>query len=487
MTRSIFPCLLVTILLGLSAMAMAGERDQLPLGHPDFYPSPRHPIGWRGDGNGAFPGATVVATFGDGVPKQGEAIVIHHGKPVKAQKPYIDWNTAKPTNIAWKFPLPGFTMSQPIIVGDRAIQTCEPRTILCIDMKTGKELWRRELDPFAMIGVTGKEREEALLLESTGWTLLAIKDNLFGNYTRLPEVVTPEVRKNLLEQIGRIRSVLDQAAPVFPEMAKAPLEGLDKAEAMLKDDQVVYTKDNKDPNKGAIIGAICGAYQPFLKSFHERYKFHATCHWYSWVGWTWPTPVCDGTWLYVHMCQGQVARISLADGSIGWFRRLHEIPKNYKQPNPRSPLLHDGIMIVSATPGGGIYGLDAETGKELWLYKEVGQENKGDGFHLGGICGTAPTLVHLPGGRTLVAVVEAPEKKMAKIHLLDAKTGKQVGYFEGKYTAPNDPGPSLMSEGDILADPYHGLVLKITADGDRFAMKELWTHTSSWWQRPRPA
>ena len=29
-----------------------------PLGSPDFYPSPEHPVGWRGDGSGRFPGAT---------------------------------------------------------------------------------------------------------------------------------------------------------------------------------------------------------------------------------------------------------------------------------------------------------------------------------------------------------------------------------------------------------------------------------------------
>src|SRR3954464_4676377 len=32
--------------------------DTAPLGSPDFYPSPKHPVGWRGDGSGRFPGAT---------------------------------------------------------------------------------------------------------------------------------------------------------------------------------------------------------------------------------------------------------------------------------------------------------------------------------------------------------------------------------------------------------------------------------------------
>ena len=76
-------------------------------------------------------------------------------------KPYVDFEVGGRKNILWKIPLPGLTQSQPIVVGDRVIQTCEPRTILCLDLRSGKEIWRRELDPFAMIGVTGKDREEA--------------------------------------------------------------------------------------------------------------------------------------------------------------------------------------------------------------------------------------------------------------------------------------------------------------------------------------
>ena len=65
---------------------------------------------------------------------------------------------------------------------------------------------------------------------------------------------------------------------------------------------------------------------------------------------------------------------------------------------------------------------------------------------------------------------------MAKIHLVDLKTGRQLAYYQAKRGAPNDPGPSLMSSGDILLDPYHGLALKIIEDGDKLTMKEHWTH-----------
>ena len=38
--------------------------DKAPLGSPEFYPSPAHPVGWRGDGTGQFPGATPPISRG---------------------------------------------------------------------------------------------------------------------------------------------------------------------------------------------------------------------------------------------------------------------------------------------------------------------------------------------------------------------------------------------------------------------------------------
>lgn len=36
----------------------SGSSDKALLGAPGFYPSPEHPVGWRGDGTGNYPGAT---------------------------------------------------------------------------------------------------------------------------------------------------------------------------------------------------------------------------------------------------------------------------------------------------------------------------------------------------------------------------------------------------------------------------------------------
>ena len=79
-------------------------------------------------------------------------------------------------NIGWKTEMPGPGASSPIIVGDKAFVTCYSgygldqqspgeienlmRHLVCVDLKTGKKLWQKDLkatmpeDPYTGIGVT---------------------------------------------------------------------------------------------------------------------------------------------------------------------------------------------------------------------------------------------------------------------------------------------------------------------------------------------
>ena len=56
----------LSVLLILTNLASAAEPTEIPPGHKDFYPSPQHPVGFRGDGNGYFPGATPVTEWSEG-------------------------------------------------------------------------------------------------------------------------------------------------------------------------------------------------------------------------------------------------------------------------------------------------------------------------------------------------------------------------------------------------------------------------------------
>ncbi len=105
---------IVLALLGAATSAL-GEA---PLGHRDFYPSSERPIGLRGDGTGAWPGATPVAF----------------------------WNAATGSNIVWKTAMPGPSFSQPIVVGDKVFMLADPNWLLCLSALDGKILWQRAVD-----------------------------------------------------------------------------------------------------------------------------------------------------------------------------------------------------------------------------------------------------------------------------------------------------------------------------------------------------
>ncbi|MEM7784493.1 MAG: PQQ-binding-like beta-propeller repeat protein [Planctomycetota bacterium] len=70
------------------------------------------------------------------------------GKSVSQAKPPVVFDAN--TNIAFKTPMPGKGASGPIVIGDRVIVTCssgenqDQLQTVCVDAKTGKELWKQE-------------------------------------------------------------------------------------------------------------------------------------------------------------------------------------------------------------------------------------------------------------------------------------------------------------------------------------------------------
>jgi outer membrane protein assembly factor BamB len=112
--------------------APAKGSDKVPLGSPDFYPSATHPVGWRGDGTGQFPGATPPTIWSRGT--NGER-----------------------KNILWETKLPCYSWATPIVVGDKVITRSEPYDLICLDKYSGKILWIRSHPPF--VAVTAEEKK----------------------------------------------------------------------------------------------------------------------------------------------------------------------------------------------------------------------------------------------------------------------------------------------------------------------------------------
>ena len=92
---SLIICLPLALLNCMAADVPAVVPQGPQLGSADFYPSPEHPVGWRGDGTGCYPAAHPPTTW----------------SRTQSGTGY------RTTNIAWATPLPGTGVSCPIIVG----------------------------------------------------------------------------------------------------------------------------------------------------------------------------------------------------------------------------------------------------------------------------------------------------------------------------------------------------------------------------------
>ena len=67
---------------------------------------------WRNGGNGLYPESTAP----------------------------LEWNDE--SNILWKVDTPVKGNAAPIIIGHKLFYTAEPADLICVDARTGKELWR---------------------------------------------------------------------------------------------------------------------------------------------------------------------------------------------------------------------------------------------------------------------------------------------------------------------------------------------------------
>ena len=128
-------------------------------GGRDFYPSPEHPVGFRGDGNGYFPGATPVTEWQEGTLAVQKAPAGSRAKDVT----YVaDEKGGK--NIVWKTEMPAWVNSEPIVVGDRIFTCGEPNLLICADANTGKVLWSHRMSVFQAMGLNAETTERCQTL-----------------------------------------------------------------------------------------------------------------------------------------------------------------------------------------------------------------------------------------------------------------------------------------------------------------------------------
>jgi outer membrane protein assembly factor BamB len=260
---------LVVALLSLGALlpAAAGEA-----------------IGWRTDGTGSYPTA----------------------------RPPLEWSPT--TNVVWRTPMPGYGVSQPVLLGRRLFICSEPATLLCLDRDEGKILWQKTC-----------------------------------SYSELE--IEPDVRERLKGELAETAELSRKQSAVQKEMDllrrslekdKAPKEEI---ETKLKP----FRKQIEDLKQEKLKLSLAVRY--------TRPESHPT------AGYSAPTPVTDGKEVFVAFGDGLVACFDL-DGNRKWLKLIEH--SNAAFAHSGSPVLAAGKVLIHFTD---LVALDPKTGTESWRLK----------------------------------------------------------------------------------------------------------------------
>jgi len=406
-------------IVSLSAAAvalMAGVCPALasgvPIGSREFYPSPEHPVGWRGDGTAVYPGAT----------------------------PVTNWDVVKGVNVRWKTSMPGLANSQPIVVGEKVFTTAEPRFLICCDLKTGAILWQADMDPLEIQGVPSEEVSKA--------------KKLYPLFAELREIqLTTGIAGTRSMPLEKGRVAWRQVREVLLAMQAVGFPGLT---VTVPTEAQIDAETNFEHSR---LNDLINGPQNWVGN---KYGFRLAETWPTDGGFTLPAPVSDGKYVYVVMGQGQVVACDLT-GRKAWGRF---IARNKDAGNCSfypSPILVGDLLIVQNNCM--LRAFNTADGKTVWETPHAGPG--------GGYCiGTAHVL--RPDGKTallvtatgpILRVADGKEIGTTGISNCGSEWGGVSVVGDGKDTVYLFPGNN--SGGDLVA-------LQIALAGEMATVTERW-------------
>ena len=420
------PAMIVIPILMATLAMPAARAGEVPYGHKDFYPSPERPVGFRGDGNGAFPGATPVISFREGDVTQiemevalwGDAGGNQLGTFKKTKVPVLA--NDKRVNVVWKTEMPGFSNSSPIVVGDRVFCMADPYTLVCVDIPTGKILWQRDINPLELQGLPKEQCERCTELMEITWAVHSIEGALLGNYGHLGEKeFTESLRASLRERYALLHKLALQAVERDPAKEFGAQELLTKVEEIQK---VIEAEPlgPKDQSAGEALVKRLGKMALHMcieGPIRKRFGIYVKDHWAGMVNHEFPTPVSDGARVCVSLGQGQVAAYDLSGNRL-WAKHFPvKKPRDFNRcMHCPSPLLIGNVLVVQQFEA--LVGLNKATGEVLWQNPDITTKasfNMGTSRHVrvgtgaGArdlICTTFGDVVDANTGKVLANVVE---------------------------------------------------------------------------------
>ncbi len=195
-------------------------------------------------------------------------------------RPPVAWDIETGTNVRWTLPLPSYSHSYPVIVGDRIFTNSEPHWLYCVDKLSGEVLWKRESSLVEFFAPEDRE------LGHVGYELLA--------------------STNLETEAQQ------EAAALEDEKMEVDLalrdDGLDAAKRteLRKRSRALRSQ----------ISELIGRKNPGLRTLSKYDAGRGT--WHRFTGLTMATPVSDGEHIWVKYAHGVVACYDL-DGERRWI------------------------------------------------------------------------------------------------------------------------------------------------------------------------
>jgi hypothetical protein len=385
----------VLVALGLTLTIWAAEP--LPYGHKDFVPTPERPVYFR-QTYGNYPGATPPLEWWEGTPVQVDMKVATGGFPLGPARvtKVATFADTKSKNILWKMPVPGWSLSHPIVVGKRVFAVGEPDFVTCWDLDTGKQLWQRRIMPLLCDGLSEEKAAagqkvldlaRAVFYIGSSWPHAGHQPgNLFGGWNRDGTPANPDHAAFVAEKKAMAQKLLDAFVPHRPAVDAfgnaALLTALDKDLEILRRFQAVTDLE-------ALKGLMKEGKRPtsLIDACRQVLGVDIGGAWWGYVGTADSTLASDGQRIYGVFDQGQVFALDL-DGNIVWLQRekgRHDNRGSFH----RSPLLCGDLLLVRSLNHKGnirpLRALDVKTGQVRWEAALAGSNY------------TVPRLMRLPG------------------------------------------------------------------------------------------
>ncbi|MEI7832547.1 MAG: PQQ-binding-like beta-propeller repeat protein [bacterium] len=474
--------LMLIVTLALAATLYAA--DAVPLGHPDFYPSPERPLGWRGDGTGAWPGADVVAT----------------------------WNADTGDNIVWKVETPGAGLCQPIVVGEKLFITADPNLLLCYNVNDGKLLWQTAIDHTLCMNEEDRKaaREEQAFFDGKWKEYCEWRQSIKKLETLILKTagIGPKPdqvkERDAYKKWQNSRSAVLNGMYVRARMGTRVVESTDpgyvtfgklladNADVKQLYDTIITTQQaekwqihNGNGNGLFTDEPEHGPSGPLRKRYtisQQKYNIWYTgfSPWYGITSHSFATPVTDGKYIYVTTANNAVAAVDL-NGNVAWItweyfpKRAGPMGTQYVA----SPLLIDGKLVVNQMAYLRAY--DATNGKKIWgvwapTTAALGKKTVPVYAWRGDPEGCSPVGTHLTlpdGGQ--VAVISDGNSAIWRLE-------------DGKLLTAGMPyhgcGSTAIMQGDLYAwnaggdtnAEYEGVIRLKAENRDKVVIEPVWLH-----------